>query len=226
MKNKSTKFFYIIGVVVVLYLVSFVLLSMKEKCITLESISSGITAITTIIAAIAFWLEFSNSSDLSESSYIVKLNSLFITNKKMTKVEHCLEVYYYEQEKEHKANPALPDYFHDIKSMDHQHVINYLVYLESLAAVVKKSTLRFEAIDNLFAYRFFIAVNNKDLQESEIIPYSSFYQGLVFLSKEWTKYREARGLDIPMKENSLYLRPELEVFVNTPKKHRVKKQYK
>ncbi|MBQ9910084.1 MAG: hypothetical protein IJM50_01015 [Lachnospiraceae bacterium] len=74
-----------------------------------------------------------------------------------------------------------------IRERDHQKLINYLVYLEGLAALVHRGVLHFEEINNLFAYRFFLAVNNPMVQESELFPYKRFYQGIYELSEKWTK---------------------------------------
>ena len=84
-----------------------------------------------------------------------------------------------------------------------QIVINYLVYHEALAALVKKGVLSIKNIDDLFAYRFFLVMNNPEIQEKELRPEAQYYHGCFWLYKKWKNYREKRGLYILLKDTSL-----------------------
>jgi hypothetical protein len=59
-------------------------------------------------------------------------------------------------------------------------------------------------IDDLFAYRFFIAVNNPVVQEYELIPYADFYKGCYELSEVWTKQWRNEGKRIPLDQYTLF----------------------
>ncbi len=85
-------------------------------------------------------------------------------------------------------------------STDCQKLINYLVYLESLAAIVLNEVVHLDVITDLFVYRFFLAVNNPVVQECELLPYADFYQGVLRLSEVWTKQLRAQGREIPMEQ--------------------------
>ena len=90
------------------------------------------------------------------------------------------------------------------ESQDCQKLINYLVHMEGLAAIVQTGVLHLDVIDDLFAYRFFIAVNNPVIQRNELLPYANFYQGCFRLSKLWTeKWREEKR-EIPLDEYALF----------------------
>ena len=82
-------------------------------------------------------------------------------------------------------------------------LINYLVYLEALAALVDRQVIHLNVIDDLFSYRFFLAVNNPVVQQDELFPYSDFYQGIFKLSKKWTENHLKKGIPIPMYQYSL-----------------------
>lgn len=53
-------------------------------------------------------------------------------------------------------------------------------------------------IDALMAYRFFLAVDNAELQEKEIRPFAEYYRGCFKLYRIWKAYRRARGYKDPV----------------------------
>ena len=78
--------------------------------------------------------------------------------------------------------------------------VNYLVHLEGMAALVNDGVLRLSAIDDLMAYRYFIAVNNPVVQKFELIPYQDYYQGLIKLFPKWAAKNKKR---MPMAKTRL-----------------------
>ncbi len=84
---------------------------------------------------------------------------------------------------------------------DRQALVNYLVHLEAVAALVNNNILRLGAINDLVAYRFFIALNNPSAQEREIKPYSDYYSGCIKLYKKWKDILRRKHIPIPMEEN-------------------------
>ncbi len=202
--RKEVRYNIAILVVVLLYLIS-------SFVFDIDPLSKRISTVTTLIAAVAFWLQFRRNENLNEASYIMNLNNQFINNKDMTFIEHNLELYFNEYETIYKKYKKNDDEFPDIElqldlsreSEDCQKLINYLVYLEALAAIIKNNVLHIDIIDDLFAYRFFLAVNNPIVQETEILPYKDYYQGIQSLSKEWTDLYKKQGISIPMEEFNL-----------------------
>lgn len=119
-------------------------------------------------------------NDIHEASFILEYNRCFIQDPNMTNVERLLEnQVYYDKE----AKPIITD-------ENRQMFINYLVYLEGLAPLVLKGVLSLDSIDNLMAYRFFLAVDNAELQEDQLIKYRDYYRGCYILHKIWTDYRK------------------------------------
>ena len=88
-----------------------------------------------------------------------------------------------------------------LEKLEHQDFINYLVYLEGVAAIVNAGVVRLSAIDDLMAYRYFIAVNNPVVQKFELVPYQEYYQGLIKLFKKWAE----KNTSMPMAETRLDL---------------------
>ena len=128
-----------------------------------------------------------HQSDIEEASFILRYNQAFIQDKNMIEVERLLEnqIYY------------SPEEIDIISENNRQQFINYLVYLEGMAPLILHGVLSLENIDNLMAYRFFLAMDNKELQEVELKPYAEYYRGCFKLYKKWKEYRERKNLKNP-----------------------------
>ena len=205
---KERKYYVIIFIVVAAYWIASFFLPLDEY-------TKRITTTTTLIAAVVLWLQMKRAERLNESNFIMNLNNQFVGNKDMTLVEHELEECYNQYEALKSEDGVVSD--EDLKrlslglnlsrsSEDCQKLINYLVYLEALSALIYRKVLHLEVIDNLFSYRFFIAVNNPIVQQSELFPYADYYQGIYKLSEIWTKQHMDRRIPIPMVKYSLTTR--------------------
>lgn len=210
MKNKrERKYYYIIIAVVVVYL------WLVRYFGNVSDLSTIITTVTTLIAAVTFWMQLKRSENLDEANFIMSMNDQFISNEEMTKIEHALEAYYI-QEMEGISECRL-DLVLDRNHEDCQKLINYLVYMEGLAALIQRDVLHLGVIGDLFAYRFFIAVNNPIVQKFELLPYANYYRGCFKLSKLWTKEWRKTKRPIPMDQYALYECDES--LLNVPRKN-------
>lgn len=172
-------------------------------------------------AAIAVvYAEIRQNKQISEAQLVKELNSEFINNESLVLIEHKLEIYYSQyseaQSAEERAKLKL-DLNLDRESYQRQYLVNYLVHLEAVASLVNANILRLKVINELVAYRFFIAMNNPDIQSLELGPYKDYYMGCYKLHKKWTKYmhklekqrRKESGNNnlpgmIPMEENGKF----------------------
>jgi ribosomal protein S18 acetylase RimI-like enzyme len=136
--------------------------------------------------------ERARQNDIDEASFILQYNQSFIQDPNMGEVESLLE-------KNAFYNLPAPI----ITDENRQKFVNYLVYLEGLTPVILNGVMSLEHIDNLMAYRFFLAVNNPELQEKELSPFADYYRGCFKLYHEWTEFRKTRHLEIPLKDYAL-----------------------
>ena len=177
-----------------------------------DSLRNMLTTWFAIISAISFWMQFKNSERLNESSFVMNLNYQFINKKELTKIEHKLEKYFYKYEEEKKnlkRNLSINelkninlDIDFDRSNEECQDLINYLAYFEAIAVMVKNGTVMIEDINDLFYYRFFIAVNNPEVQQNELFPSNPYYRGIFYLDEKWSdimKYDQKEEY-IPLKE--------------------------
>ena len=194
-KNKELKYYFAIVLVVVLYLV------LAYYSSDISTLSTIVTTITTLIAAVAFWMQLKRSENLDEATFIMSLNDQFISNDELTKIEHALELYF---DRDSTAGESSLNLVLERNHEDCQRLINYLVYMESLAALIKRNVMHLGVIDDLFAYRFFIAANNPVVQKFELLPYANYYRGCFELSEMWTKQWRKAGRPIPLDQYALF----------------------
>lgn len=154
-------------------------------------ISNIVTIITAIVGAVALFVQFKKDKELNMASFVidysVQFYDIYNLGEVLDELEKC------------RINPEqkfdVQKYYKDI--------VAYLQWLESLASLVNSSLLTIEKIDDVLSYRFFLIVNNKQVQETEIIPCREFYRGIFRLYEKWANYKKKKGLPIVFKENEL-----------------------
>lgn len=178
--------------------VFYIFLQYKFQC---ELISRTIEVVLLIIAGVAFWLELRRGDILNEAKFIMDLNNQFICSPELTEIEYMLEQYYKNYSLNNKDVLTLDENF-DINSEQRQYLINYLVHLEEIATLVNRGVLHLNVIDDLMAYRYFIAVNNPIVQNEELLKYKDFYKGCISIYDKWAKVLDDKDIDIPMNDNA------------------------
>ncbi len=150
-----------------------------------------ITLITAIIGAIALFIQFKRDKDLNQATFLIDYSVHFYSTYGCRDILDELE-----------TSRKNPEYVIDIKTY-YKDIVGYLEWLESLACLVNNGTLPLKKIDDVLSYRFFIIVNNKQIQDYEIIPCRDFYRGIYKLYDKWSKYKRERGLPIIFENTEL-----------------------
>ena len=210
-KNKETKYYVAIVLVAALYLIAVYYSS------DVSTLSSVLSTVTALIAAVAFWMQLKRTENLDEANFIMNLNEQFISNDQLTRVEQALELYFGQ---EFEGKDGCLNLVLERDHEDCQRLINYLVYMEGLAALIKRNVMHLGVIDDLFAYRFFIAVNNPIVQKFELLPFANYYKGCFELSEMWTKQWRKEGRPIPLDQHALFECDK--TYFNIPAKNRSK----
>lgn len=94
-------------------------------------------------------------------------------------------------------------------------VSDYLTFFETIYLLIKNNVITFNAIDDLFAYRFFIAVHSEFIQQSKLKPQPDNFVNIFKLEKEWLEYRKKIG-KIPT-ENDIFGKNQLYKIVSKEK---------
>ena len=163
-------------------------------------LTETVATIIAIISAVAFWVEYHENKLLNEAQFIMELNEQFIGDENMSGVEWELEIYF----SKYRTGELTEEYSqnfekkYSLDNRDRQHLVNYLVHLEGIAALVKNKVLHIETIDDLMSYRYFIAMNNPVVQKLELLEYSEFYKGCFEIYEAWVDVLERQGITPPM----------------------------
>lgn len=164
------------------------------------------------------------------AEFIAQYNLIFLTTPEFTNVERKLEGCYDAYCRYFKNNKCSKQEKHNFESKcdkifgtnnlefenstvhkkytddgaiteEYQSIVNYLVYLESFATLITQKRVRIKDIDDLFGYRFFIAVNNPVIQQNELSDDNiKYYRGIVKAYKIWTKHYKHHRKNIFIKD--------------------------
>lgn len=181
----------------IITIISIVLISIALTCSLLidslagSKISNIITVITAILGAVALFVQFKKDKRINEAGFILNFSihfyQIYACKDILNELENC------RQDENYKLD--VEKWYKDI--------VSYLEWCESLAAMVNNKVLSIDKIDDMLSYRFFIIVNNKQIQDCEIIPARMFYRGIYKLYKTWSKFKKDKKLDIIFEETEL-----------------------
>ena len=166
-----------------------------------------ITTITAVIGAFAIYVQIRKSKLIGQSSFTIEMSKYLYEIEEISDLIHKLG----------KAD-VVENKQYVITEKDKPATLKYLNYLKTIATLVNSKVVNIETINDVFAYEFFIIVNNKSVQDQEIRPYSMFYQDLFMLYKKWQDFRLKEGTSIVGKETNLELIPEYQEFLKGGRK--------
>ena len=161
-----------------------------------------ITTLTAVVGAFAVYIQIRKSKLIGQSSFTVEISKYFYDVPGMNSFVHKLG---------RAADVDNTEY--EVKKEERPILIKYLNYLKTMATLVNEHVLSIETLNNVFAYEFFIVVNNKSVQELELQPYSEFYSEIYDLYEDWTKYRKKHNLPELSDEHPLDKLPEYRKYV-------------
>ncbi len=174
-----------------------------------ELLVSAFEAVGLVFSLFVAIRQLGDSKEIARAQFLTELNKSFVENPEYTKLYNALQdcvdgkcQYKAECEEQNKCLLAIPK----------GTVSNYLTFFETINLLVEGKVLTLEVIDNLFGYRFFLAVHSKFVQESKIIPQPENFVNIFKLERKWLDYRKSVG-KVP-KEGSVYATRCLETVVD------------
>src|SRR5699024_6508595 len=106
------------------------------------------------------WFQMKRAKDMEEGSFIVGINDSFLSSDGIRAV--------YRKLVSHES----------ITEEDRVNVVEYLTFFETVYILYKRNLIDIAVLDDLFSYRFFIAVNNPDIQRLELICDACYYKNI------------------------------------------------
>ena len=125
-------------------------------------------------------------ADIQEADFIFRYNQSFIDNERIASVQNLLV----QELNRDLYGPGRTN--NVIDDSNRQDVVTYLVYLESLAPMVINNIMSLDKLDDLLSLRFFLAVNNPEVQEKHLLKYPNDYRGCFKLYKIWKEYKKRK----------------------------------
>ena len=154
-----------------------------------DTFVSIITILTAIVGAFGIWLELNKEQEINQASFILQIHGDFYAlGGKGTMYAADLEKML---DEDFSGKKKL-----SLKESDSEMVIQYLVWVKTLSSLINRRMIKISAVDDLFGYKFFVAINNPEIQKMELIPYQTAYKGIYKAHKLWSKYRMKHGLEI------------------------------
>lgn len=179
-----------------IFVIAVGLVAMSYFGVINDSFVTIVTVLTAIVGAFGIWLELNKEQEINQASFILEIHSNFYAlggkgSMLTADFEKRLDDDFAGKEKL------------QLTEKDSEMVVQYLVWVKTLASLINRKTIKISAIDDLFAYKFFIAVNNPQVQAMELVPYASAYKGIYKAHKDWKKYRLRHGQEIYNEETDL-----------------------
>lgn len=155
-------------------------------------VDSTISIFSLLITIISVWLisyQLRETKKIQEAEFIIHLNQSFVDNMDYARMYSKLEKSY----KKHKK----PD-------LSRVEISNYLTFFETVYLLLNSGVINIQTLDDLFEYRFFLAVHNETVQKLKLIDTPYNFRNIYYLEDIWMKYRKSKGLLIYEERNTLF----------------------
>lgn len=120
-----------------------------------ESLHDIIDILIAVLGLIAIWYQLKREQDISTAQFIVSLNDTFNENSDIT--------YIYNKLKEIRDNKS-----DCLTENDGRVMGDYVMFFQVINYLLDQKVIRLDMIDGLFANKFFIFVNNLDVQNYQL----------------------------------------------------------
>lgn len=164
---------------------------MDQMTLYSDFISNTISLISIVISVIGTVLviiQLHDSKNIQEAEFIVNLNQAFVDNPEYALVYTKLE--------ESDLHGKVPD-------ITRIQISNYLTFFETIYLLLGEKVINMRTLNDLFAYRFFLAVHNETVQGMKLVDAPANFRNIYHLEKIWMDYRRKEGLKIYKEENCL-----------------------
>ena len=87
-----------------------------------------------------------------------------------------------------KCDPKVSGKEYTFTKEDYFDIVRYAQWIEAISSMINRNVVSLSAVDDLYSYMFYIFVNNKYVQENELLPNKDYYQGTYKAYKVWSNY--------------------------------------
>lgn len=144
-----------------------------------EIIRETAVALTAILSIVALYFQMKRGKDITVGEFILELNKTFSENTLI------MNLYV-------KVTKNQP-----LEEEDRSSIMIYLTFFETLFRLMERDVIDIRLLDDLFRYRFFIVVNNKDVQAMELLPDAPYYRNIYTMDFLWIEYIRKKHKEVP-----------------------------
>ena len=151
----------------------------------IESLATLGGTLLAVIGAFCAYRELKSSAYNSSGEFILNLQDVYTSNNEYISLfEKCWENYLGEID-----NATLLNYLTE----NRKYIVNYMTFFESVYLMTESKVLKMSLLDELFGRRFFVVVNNKTLQDFDLVSHKPYYENVFSLYDKWKAYRFNKG---------------------------------
>lgn len=180
----------------------------------ISTVISVLEAIGLIISLIIAIKQLSDSKEITRATFLIELNKSFVENQDYldlyNMLQNCLDNCCKCGNKCNNSKDLNePCNLNILKGQ----ISNYLTFFETVYILQKNGVISFSVIDDLFAYRFFLVVHSKIIQQMKIKAQPQNFRNIFCLENEWMEWRKKHGKDLDDSVDTVYNRLKLENLV-------------
>ena len=156
---------------------------MDERISVVLQLAEVVGVVFTILFTIQ---QLYGSKEIARATFIMELNQNYVENSEYMHVYNTLQTLYDEMQagKEHSDADV---------GIDKGSISNYLTFFETIYILKNRGVISFDIVDDLFAYRFFLAVHSDLFQKNKLGAQPENFRNIYKLEKEWLEYRVSIG---------------------------------
>ncbi len=173
-----------------------------------------------LISLIVAVRQLTDSKEIARADFLVELNRTFTESSGNTELytalQNCMDHQCEYQDQCNRKNCLL--------TFPKVVVSNYLTFFETIYLLEKNGVITYSMIDDLFAYRFFLAVHSPFVQQVKLAPQPENFKNIFCLEYEWMQYRAKKAKKVDGAQ-SVYQRLPLKDLMNTEERKQLYAQW-
>jgi len=140
--------------------------------------------------------ELFSTRSIAEGEFLSNLNKSFVGSKDYKKAYSLIQHYIDQVEHNADKQKILNAQNELSKGLTKADISNYLTFFEVFQLLRDRNTLTIPMFDDLFAYRFFMAVHNPVFQQEKLIHKPDNFRNIYRLEHDWMRYRKFFHRDV------------------------------
>ena len=167
----------------IIILISIVIVIGIYICVTNAFLKELLITLISLVAAIAVFIQIKGGTDVARAEFIMNLQDTYTSTDKFTELfSYCWNNY-----NNQITYQEMATYLE--KPENKRVLLNYLTFFESVYLMKEQGILKLNILDELFGRRFFIVINNKAVQDLDLVKNFRYYQNIYYLYTDWSTYR-------------------------------------